>query len=297
MNENFIEKDPYGFYKLNGIDVGFGKDVKLVQFKNYNIGLHRHDFYELNFIMEGMGYHYINDKKISVKKGDVFVVPIGEEHGYREIENLNVTHLIFSEDFFIRYKNLFENNKEYLQLFHLEPELKKIYGIECFLNFNENQLNQVNEWLKDIEYRQTVDESETLEIIDGLTISILFEIFSLYKRSSLSGLQTKKISFISTILDCIFKKYGDELTIEYLADLSGYSRSQFIRVFKKIMNTTPGIFIVKCRVEMAKQYLKNNSLSITRIAQDCGFFDSAHFIRTFKKSTGMTPGAYRKSLT
>ncbi|CBL46980.1 Transcriptional regulator [gamma proteobacterium HdN1] len=51
------------------------------------------------------------------------------------------------------------------------------------------------------------------------------------------------------------------------------------------------------RLEMAHDYLSNNSLSVDEIAPMLGFAESRSFHRRFKQWTGLTPGQYRERLS
>ena len=46
---------------------------------------------------------------------------------------------------------------------------------------------------------------------------------------------------------------------------------------------------------MAKQLLRNRSLSIAEIAEKTGLVDQSYFSRFFKKKMGITPSEYRNS--
>jgi AraC family transcriptional regulator len=48
------------------------------------------------------------------------------------------------------------------------------------------------------------------------------------------------------------------------------------------------------RVARAKQLLKQQVISISDIALDCGFANQTHLTKVFRKITGMTPKAYQK---
>ena len=43
--------------------------------------------------------------------------------------------------------------------------------------------------------------------------------------------------------------------------------------------------------------LQNESIRLTEVAIESGFYDQAHFIRVFKEFTDITPGKYRKVMT
>ena len=56
-------------------------------------------------------------------------------------------------------------------------------------------------------------------------------------------------------------------------------------------------YIVKVKLEKAKDILRDKSLSIAQVSKVCGFNSNTYFGRQFKKYYGMTPLVYRKSLS
>jgi len=60
------------------------------------------------------------------------------------------------------------------------------------------------------------------------------------------------------------------------------------------MGTTPVGYIAERRLERAAELLRNSdAISVTDIAFDLGFNDSAYFSRCFRQRFGVTPSAYR----
>ena len=49
---------------------------------NYEIDMHVQGFWEVNIITRGRGMHYVEDRRIEVERGDVFIIPAGMRHGY-----------------------------------------------------------------------------------------------------------------------------------------------------------------------------------------------------------------------
>ena len=84
--------------------------------------------------------------------------------------------------------------------------------------------------------------------------------------------------------------------IEKAAQQYGLTRRRFNDLFKQRFHTTPKQYIIDYKVGLAKNIMSEEALSITEIAELCGFLDVYHFSKVFKKTTGQTPSAYRKSL-
>ena len=62
--------------------------------ENYEAGMHIHDFYELNFIIEGQGYHYFNNGCYKIGKNDIFIIPPGYWHGYYPTQSIKLYHIM-----------------------------------------------------------------------------------------------------------------------------------------------------------------------------------------------------------
>jgi AraC family transcriptional regulator len=90
--------------------------------------------------------------------------------------------------------------------------------------------------------------------------------------------------------------FGCDLSLQALANESGYSRVHFVRMFRAATGYSPHNYLLKLRLERARELLKNPSLSLIDIALDCGFSSHSHMSRLFRKSVGVTPSTYRRSL-
>jgi len=57
---------------------------------------------------------------------------------------------------------------------------------------------------------------------------------------------------------------------------------------------SPATYILNQKIANSKEMMNNVNLSITEIANNCGFTNSCQYSISFKKYTGMTPSEYRK---
>ena len=92
----------------------------------------------------------------------------------------------------------------------------------------------------------------------------------------------------------IITNYNQQLTIDELSKNAGFSRTAFIKRFRETTGKSPKQFITGVRISEAKKLLGSN-LSITKIAEKTGFYDSAHFMKTFTAVTGISPSEYRST--
>jgi AraC family transcriptional regulator len=92
------------------------------------------------------------------------------------------------------------------------------------------------------------------------------------------------------------RTFNSDLSLQALANESGYSRVHFIRMFKVATGYSPHNYLLNLKLERARELLKNQSTSLIDVALDCGFSSHSHLSRLFHKIVGVTPSAYRRSL-
>jgi len=103
------------------------------------------------------------------------------------------------------------------------------------------------------------------------------------------------IKNMKNVLLYIDKNYQDtELNIAKIAKYSGYSLAYFTKAFKLYMNDTPIMHLNKRRISQAKTLLNNEELSLSDIANKCGYKNLSTFTEAFKRVMGMLPSEYRK---
>lgn len=107
---------------------------------------------------------------------------------------------------------------------------------------------------------------------------------------------TSPLSEMHTVIDYILEHYHEPITINTLASLTFLSTRQFERRFHGLFHMSPGEYIQKVRIDVAMRLLMESDLSVTQIAQRCGFYDNSHFTRQFKRKIGDSPIQFRKKI-
>ena len=101
---------------------------------------------------------------------------------------------------------------------------------------------------------------------------------------------------LRNIQDLIETRLAADLTLQELAAEIGYSRSHFLRMFRATTGMTPHRYVLRRRVERARQLLEQVELSIAEVAFRCGFSSQAHLTLAFRNEFGITPAEYRRHL-
>ncbi len=83
-----------------------------------------------------------------------------------------------------------------------------------------------------------------------------------------------------------------------LADLAGACRlspSHFSQAFRRTVGCPPHKWLLKQRVERAKQLMVDTRQSLSEIALETGFADQSHLTRVFSQHLGESPAAWRRA--
>lgn len=100
---------------------------------------------------------------------------------------------------------------------------------------------------------------------------------------------------VRIVKNYIAEHYQEPLTREFLASLVYLNADYLSRLFKKQTGYTLMDYVTFERMERAKQMLMESSLSISEIALETGYSNTAYFTKMFKKYfDGVTPRQYRK---
>lgn len=109
------------------------------------------------------------------------------------------------------------------------------------------------------------------------------------------GQALEYVKRINTVCDYIDLNLKEEMTLEELAGVAGFSAFHFHRIFAAMTRETLFTFIWRLRVEhAAAQLCANNTQPVTQIASEYGFSSPAVFSRMFRKRFDCSPSEFRK---
>lgn len=96
---------------------------------------------------------------------------------------------------------------------------------------------------------------------------------------------------VMEISNVIRHNLKDDLSLEHLARLSGYSKFHFLRIFKKYRRCSLSEYIHKLKVRRAIELLRDGVKS-AQVSDELGFSSPSGFYRFFLQETGKRPSAY-----
>jgi AraC-like DNA-binding protein len=94
--------------------------------------------------------------------------------------------------------------------------------------------------------------------------------------------------------DTINANLEGELSLEQIARTCRLSVSHFASAFTRSTGISPHRWLMRRRVDVAKDLMLMTGTSLVEISLKCGFSDQSHFTRVFAEATGETPGRWRR---
>ena len=82
-------------------------------------------------------------------------------------------------------------------------------------------------------------------------------------------------------------------TVRTLADVASMSTYRLDRRMQRVFGLTTGQWMLKLRLDIARQQLIESDLAIATVALNVGYSDQSAFTRQFRRATGLSPSRFR----
>jgi AraC-like DNA-binding protein len=265
MSEEYTVKDYQDFdLSVSAVDFALSKMCPL----NYLCKIRKRSLYGLVLILEGTAEFFFPDQTFYAEKNNIVFVKKGESYQFysRGEENLEFNVISFdilpnaaAENFPFERLNKVSHPKRFEDMFR---------------------------YVEDLWYEKSIGyKFQARSLVQSLMYELLQEAFK--KQVEKNGFEDIQTT-VQYMEDCFDKV----IRVENLAEISGYSPTQYRKKFKQIYGMTPVQYLNALRVQKAKDMLRCNLYSTKEIALRCGFGNIYYFGRLFKKITGYSPGKY-----
>ncbi len=252
-----------------------------------NYSAHWHDAVEVIIPIENYYDANVDGESYRVLPGEILIIPPRKMHALTAPGNGSRFVCLFNVDFFSALK-------DYSSVVYMLDK--------CILITPENYAPVYSE-IYDLFTQIWNEYFQNTEFYEFSIYANLFQIFTLLSRSQLNqvhlftesspGKRREYFSKLNGVLEYIDEHYTDDLTLDEVAEHSGFSKFHFTRLFKEYMNCTFYDYLITRRIKAAEILLSQLDLSITDVALQSGFSSISTFNRTFKAKKGCTPGEFR----
>jgi AraC-like DNA-binding protein len=136
--------------------------------------------------------------------------------------------------------------------------------------------------------------------VEALCLAILTQLLSMRCNRELPGTSRRMAPLpkwrLKRVVDYVNAHLASRITLADLAGAAGRTRMHFAAQFRVATGTRPHDFVLRRRIERARELLHDPSLALVDIALCVGFQNQAHFTTVFKRFTGATPHRWRRSM-
>lgn len=102
------------------------------------------------------------------------------------------------------------------------------------------------------------------------------------------------LTSVGRVVDLVESRIADPPRLADLASVASCSTATLDRRMRKVFGISPSQFVLKVRIDHARDLLADTFLPLADIAIQCGFYDQSAFGRQFARLSGESPGQYRR---
>lgn len=258
--------------------------------------IHSHDFWELSYVYEGRGTHYMDSSVLPIKEKEFLFISPKTEHCIVSPQKgsgalVRVCNLLIRKSYMDKIINKYKEIDSFVD-YDFSKMLNKTFCLQLTDDSRivYNQLMAITH-----EYNHFSEGRDY--IYEHCMINLLIYMARLYKSQTAKHQSAdNKNAALDEVIKYIRSNFGGTLTLDFLAEQAHISREYLSRKFKSYTGTNISDFIAEVRVERAKQLLRSSTHSITDISAYCGYTTLGNFQRFFKKLVGCSPSEYRKKM-
>jgi AraC-like DNA-binding protein len=128
------------------------------------------------------------------------------------------------------------------------------------------------------------------------SLALFTEISSLARPLPLEPDEATAPSICQQAMAQIRENLHRMVELDDIADRLGVSRRTLERHFREEASISPGDFIIRSRVERARDLIESTDMPIKSITYACGFRSTQQMIYDFHRHLGMAPGRFRRTV-
>ena len=244
-------------------------------------GMHRHDFYEIFYIIDGKIKHHIENEYSVLCNGDVFLIGKVSAHEFLREKGEHCAHRdIMIKDEVLKEAcefidpTLFERVISKQKYMHAKMTVSQVVELERFVVDMETTLDKP----------QGISRASKEKI---LLVQLLSHLVDKHEDKQLPG-WLRKIMYNFSVLG--FVRDG----LVKILEGTNYDKSYICREFKKYFNCTMTEYLLHTRLGFAANMLLTTNKTISDICCEIGFNSIPYFVKKFKYFYNVPPSVFRK---
>lgn len=286
-----IKIPKYSIEQLNKCDQHIKMNVDIRRLEDHIANMeglvfpHRHDFYNLVYIVQGSGTHDIDFKRFEVVPNQLFFMNDNQVHEWNLSDDVKGFTMFFKKEFYTVAEPIF--SIPHLPFFHNASNEAQM------VVFDKNEGEVFEHYFEDILAEFQNGQAHSQAIIKTLLKIMLIKSLRVHQpqyQSSGSSLIHAKIGQFELLIE---QHFGAIKGVKDYAAKMNMTPNYLNAICSKALGKTAGEMIRDRVLLEAKRLLIHSPLSVCEMAYSLGYDDCSYFIRMFKKAVGLTPEQYR----
>lgn len=235
------------------------------------VGMHLHNYYELEMVLSGTGEQNLNGTVYPIGPGSVYFLTPIDFHAVAPKGAMEIVNLSFDETF-------------------LSPQLRLLFmnRRENYIFSADSQSNRTLQVLLELLQAESGKDDEHTYICRRDLLEVL-----LYTLARGKGRDNAVTTQVHKSMQYLFRHFREDISLEQVAAQSGYTPNYFSTLFHDSTGEKFVDFLGNLRLNYGKMLLLSTDLSITEVAEKSGFGSVSALYRKFYKSLGISPSKFR----
>ncbi len=248
---------------------------------------HSHDSAEIVCILSGEQQFSVEGVVLDVSAGDIIILNPGVRHR-SIVTNEEEPALVFFAGFTdFCFKNMPPNSiilPEGMHVLHTKGQLRQNAIGLCLDMVAEQYTHQIGQYF--------MQKSYLIQLLMLIMRQILAPLE--YNQTSCHFETYHKSYVVNEIRTYLNDHYTEKISLDLIAKNMYLSSAYISKIFKEETGEAPINYLIKLRLEKAREQLENHSeSSVKTISTSVGYDDVYYFSKLFKKYYGKSPLNYR----
>lgn len=269
-----MNRSPFYIKNIYTLPEPFERVHVVVRGPQFTLAAHTERIFQIYLILDGTLEVTVNSEKIRLSKDQVFLIPPG------------IKHDLYTEKGFFQ---IGFNVKDVSDPYHIAEKLHEIckdQAIKLQISHFPKPDYLTIQMLTDM---SPINRFKAINRINSLLIDI-FETAEKKSNSESASMAEFRRQFIEIAESCCNK----QSSLEEICSSMNFSKTHLERLVNQEFQCSVMEYVNRLRfVKLCSQLIVTDK-TLSELAEENGFFDSAHLCVFFKRYSGMTPNQYRK---
>lgn len=286
---------PQHMEDIEYFDLTREKSVYLSKHNRYTpVFKHRHDFFEMVYVLSGSCTQTIGENRIIMTSGDLCLISENISHTIEVFDDSIIINILLRRSTF---DDIFFNvlrNKGIISSFFID-NLYSNRHIEYIIFHTKNDVMTETKILE-MYAEQFVNDEYSDRIINNILCLFFTYLMRLYRKTAelppaCTAAEVEKYKIVNYIQD-----HYSTVTLDSVSAHFNFSTPYCSKLIKSTTGHTFSELLRMVRMRRSEIMLRSTQMSIANISSALGYENPESFIRVFKKQYGMSPSQYRNNI-